>query len=212
MAVLVLLSLAVPTVTHALTGSDSDNSSSSTEAENETETENETTETTAQKQKRSERVEAYKKELKETLTNAIKTRIGERCVAAQGLTKKRVTANKTANTVRTSKFNEIVTKLEAVVTAYKAKNIDTSTLEANIVELKAKITSYSAADETYRQSLSDLTVLDCKTDPVAFKAALEKARTDQKAALTAAKAIRSYLTDTVKTTLKSLKTTSDQEE
>ena len=52
----------------------------------------------------------------------------------------------------------------------KAKGVDTTTLESQITELKAKITTYSTDLAAYKQSLTDLKAVDCKTDPDAFQA------------------------------------------
>ena len=160
---------------------------------------------------RTTRVEEYKKTLKEALTTAVKTRIMERCVAAQAIVKTKITNNSAITTARTAAYNEVVKDLQAIVTkAASATNpADTTTLQANITVLQTKITTFTTANTTYQQALTDLSVLDCKTDPTAFKAALEVARTDQLAVLTSAKDIRTYLTGTVKDTLKELKTKLD---
>lgn len=160
---------------------------------------------------RTTRVEEYKKTLKEALTTAVKTRIIERCVAAQAIVKTKITNNSAITTARAAAYNQIVKDLQAIVTkAASATNpVDTTTLQANITVLQTKITTFTTANTTYQQALTDLSVLDCKTDPTAFKAALEVARTDQLAVLTSAKDIRTYLTGTVKDTLKELKTKLD---
>ena len=160
---------------------------------------------------RTTRIENYKKSLKEALTAAAKTRITERCLAAQAVVKTKITNNSNAATARTAAYNKIVENLEGVVAkvAADAPSVDTAELQANITVLQTKIAAFTTANTTYQQSLTDLSVLDCKTDPTAFKAALEAARTDQQAVLTSAKDIRTYLTDTVKLTLQELKTKLD---
>lgn len=152
------------------------------------------------------RLEAYKKSLKEALTAAAKARIIERCVAAQVIVKTKVANNDVVATARTNAYDEIVKKLQSVVTAGKAKNVDVSELETEITTLEAKIAAFQTANTAFHQALSDLQALGCKTDPTAFKATLETARTDQLAVFTSAKDIRAYLNDTVKATLQALKT------
>lgn len=152
------------------------------------------------------RLEAYKKSLKEALTAAAKARIIERCVAAQVMVKTKVTNNAATTTARTNAYDAIVKSLQSVVTAGKAKNIDVSELEAEITAMQAKIVTFQTANTAFQQALTDVGALDCKTDPTAFKAALETARTDQVAVFTSAKDIRTYLNDTVKATLQALKT------
>jgi hypothetical protein len=173
-----------------------------------------TTETETSTSRKS-RIEQYKLKLTAALTAAAKSRITERCVAAQAMVKGRTTANAAITTARERTYTKIVSDLEAVIAGAKAKEADTTTLEANLTALQAKITAFKSANTTYQQALSDLAALDCKADPTAFKAALESARTDQKAVFQAAADIRSYLHDTVKPTLKalkdSLKTTTEEE-
>jgi hypothetical protein len=154
---------------------------------------------------RQSRIEAEKKNMKETLTTELKTRIAERCLAAQARVKTKTTENTTATTARTKTYDEIITKLQAIVTEATANKLDVTSLQAEIIVLQTKITAFKTANATYRQDLLDLSLLDCKTDPTAFKAALTTARTDQQAVLLAAKNIRSYLIDTIKPTLQALK-------
>jgi hypothetical protein len=155
---------------------------------------------------RTTRVEAYKKALKDTLTTAAKTRITERCVAAQALIKTKITNNTKVADARQAAYDVIVIDLQTVMTEATAKKVNITLLQANVTALQAKVTAFNTANTTYAQALTDVSALDCKTDPTAFKAALEAVRTDQAAVLTAAKDIRTYLTDTVKVTLKTIKT------
>ena len=50
-----------------------------------------------------------------------------------------------------------------------------------------------------------MNAIDCLTDPTAFKAALEAARTSQATVLKDIKAIRAYINDTIKPTLTDIK-------
>jgi len=184
------------------------------QAEGQTVTSNSTTTTTDSSSTddsagRPSRLEAEKKNLKEALTEAIKTRIAGRCVAAQAIVKGKLKNNGVISTTRTSLYDDVVTNLQALVTAAKAKNVDVTELQTEITTLQAKIASFKAVNTTYQQALADLSALDCKTDPTAFKAALEAARADQLAVFNSAKDIRTYLNDTVKVTLKALKTKLD---
>jgi hypothetical protein len=155
---------------------------------------------------RATRLEAYKKELKDTLTDAVKLRIENRCVAAQALVKGKTTANTAITKTRVAAYSAIVTELQSLATAASAKGADVTTLQSEITTLQTKITAFNTANATYQQALTDLGALDCKTDPVGFKAALEAARSDQTAVFTVAKDIRTYINDTIKPTLKTLKT------
>ena len=154
---------------------------------------------------RSSRVETYKKELKETLSNAAKLRIAERCVASQGLVKVKSTNNTAITKERNEAYEKIIANLKAVAAAAQKKNVNVNTLNANVQVLETKVLAFQTANTTYQQALGDLTAVDCKTDPTAFKAALETVRKDQLAVFNAAKDIRTYLKDTVKPTLQAIK-------
>lgn len=156
---------------------------------------------------RTTRISTYKKDLKETLTDAVKIRIAARCEGAQGIVKAKTTNNGTVSTARAAAYADIVKNLQSLSTTLSADGSDVTTLNANISVLQTDITAFNTANTTYQQALADVAALDCKTDPTAFKAALEAARTDQKAVFKAAQTIRIYLTDTVKVTLKALKDT-----
>ncbi len=151
------------------------------------------------------RLETYRKNLKEVLTAAAKARIAERCVAAQAIVKGKSNNNGKSTEARTTVYNKIVSELQALVSAASEKSVSVTDLQANIAVLQTKILSFTASNKLYQQELGDLSALDCKVDPTAFKAALEAARADQLATLAAAKDVRSYFNDTIKVTLKALK-------
>jgi hypothetical protein len=165
----------------------------------------------SKKEARQKRVEEYKKKLKETLSSSTKTRISEKCVAAQALVKVHHGKSEVAFATRTKAYATILTKLEAAAASLKEAGKDVSALEANITELKTKVEGFKSLITTYQESLDDLAELECKNDPTAFKAALETARTNQKAAQDSAKEIRKYLTEVVKPTLKTLKENEEKE-
>jgi hypothetical protein len=164
------------------------------------------TTTTDDSSGRTSRIDAYKKNAKETLTAEAKARISARCVAAQAVVKNKIANNETITTTRETAYEEIIGNLQGVVTAASAQTADVADLQANISVLQAKIVSFKTANTTYQQALTDLNLMDCKADPSAFKATLQAAREDQLAVFTSAKDIRNYLNDTVKVTLKALKT------
>lgn len=160
--------------------------------------------------KRAARLGEYKKALKETLTNEAKARIESRCVAAQTSVKNRTDSNSKALTNRTKAYNEITSNLHALSSALVAKGVDTTTFNADLLALQTKITSFTLLNSTYQQALNDVTMLDCKSDPTAFKAALEAARSAQKAVFNSAQEIRTYIANTIKPSLKALKTASEE--
>jgi hypothetical protein len=165
------------------------------------------TETNDDKVARTKRVENDKKNLKETVTDDEKKHISDKCVSAQEIVKKKQDDNNAAETSHLEIYNTIVTNLQALSTTLASKGVAVKTLNIEIASLQLTIKNYIADDSAYKQALNDLALLDCKTDPVAFKATLEDARTKQKIVLSDAVAIRSYLSNTIKTTLVAIKDT-----
>lgn len=200
---------------HAESGSKSTNSGSSSTTTVKTEAENENEDGTAtalmpeDPTGRPKRITEYKKELSEKVTETDKTRIAARCEAAQGVIKGKTTSNNAVTTARTKAYSKIVAKLKTLSTTLAAKNVDVTTLNQDIASLQTKITAFITANNAYQLALSDLGMLDCKTDPTAFKAALSATRTQQTAVSAAAKAVRAYVNDTIKPVLQALKSSTE---
>lgn len=193
--------LSVPILVNAEGGSSSTTTTTNS-TDSSTETEKDSTDDSAG---RPNRIADDKKKLTTALTDAIKVRIAGRCAGAQALVKGKGVINKTATNARTKAYKTIVSDLQAVSTALAAKGLDVTTLNSEITVLQTKADAFVAANTAYQNDLSDLAALDCKADPTAFQAALQAARTDQATVLADAKAIKTYLMDTVKPTLKALK-------
>ena len=165
--------------------------------------------TVTEDQLRASRLTDYKKTFKETLTGENKTRIENRCVASQNVVKGKTTSNTEVTANRTKAYNEITSKLHTLSGALAAKSIDTALLDSDVLTLQTKITAFTVANATYQQALSDVAALDCKTDPVAFKAALVAARSDQETVFKLAQDVRTYLTGTIKPLLQTLKSAAE---
>jgi hypothetical protein len=133
-----------------------------------------------------QRVGKYKQSLKNQPTAAEQAKIKLNCKAAQ---------------VNVS----ITNNLKTLVTDLKASNVDTAALETQRDALQKLITTYGTDLKTYQENIADMNAIDCVTDPVGFKAALEAARSSQAIVLKDIKAIRTYVNDTIKPTLVDLK-------
>lgn len=149
-----------------------------------------------------ERIAKHKAALKTKLTTTEKTRIANRCKASQGLVGSVSGRVKGIETSRTKVHANIVSRLTDLSDKLKVKGADTTALDASIVELKTKVTTFETDLTAYKQTVSDLAELDCKTDPEGFKAALEAARTSQKTTAQDSLAIKTYLNETIKPLLK----------
>jgi uncharacterized protein involved in exopolysaccharide biosynthesis len=182
--------------TSGSSGSGSTTTTTSTDDTTKVETENHTME---------DRITKFKTDFKVKLATAEAARIKLKCVGAQGVVGTLNTKFGNSITVRTQAYTELQKNLDKLVTRLKAKNVDTTTLESQITELKAKITTYTTDLTAYKQALTDLKAVDCKTDPDGFQAALLAARSAHDKLVTDVTAIRTYLTGTIKPTLQTIK-------
>lgn len=162
-------------------------------------------ETPVQKTERDARIKALKEQQKIRLSTTEKKKIQDKCQAAQGKVSDVGGRINGVETSRTKVHANLLARMESLVEKLKTKNLDTTQLETSIAELEAKITTFNTSLATYKQSISDLRLLDCKTDSEGFKAALQTARTNLEKVRTDAKAIHAYLNDTIKPLLKTIR-------
>ena len=175
-----------------------------------------TTETEAQSQKETltedqkaelvQRIEKRKEEAKLRLSIAQEKRLKTRCKNAQGLIRVVSGRVKGIETNRAKVHTNLVDRLKQLQTKLQAKGVDTTTFQSQIAELETKIAAFNTDLAVYKQAVADLGNMDdCTTDPAAFKASLEAARAAQLTVKQDALAIRSYLNDTIKPTLKAIR-------
>lgn len=165
-----------------------------------------TTNTDADKLKAlQERIAKRKTELKIRLSVAEKTKLQNKCKAAQGLVSSVTGRVKGVETSRTQVHSNMTDRLADLSEKLKNKGADTTALDAAIAELKAKIETFNTDLAAYKLSVSDLAEMDCKTDPDGFKASLQASRTAQETVSKDAKAIRAYVNDTIKPLLKTIR-------
>ncbi len=157
------------------------------------------------KTKLQERLTKRKQELKTKLTKAQEARVKARCKAAQTIIVKISTHAKETNTSRTEVYNNIIKHLTSLSTKLKDAGKDTTDLDKEIADLQTKIDTFNTDMTQLRQAAADLSNMDCSSDPSSFKASLESVRSAREAVAKDSQAIRTYITETVKTTLNTLK-------
>ncbi len=199
----------------AASNSDSGASSNSATTDNMSKTELETKiekefVTEGKKLTQADRLKARVAELKIKLTLAEQTKIKAKCVAAQANVKTLESRVDAGLPTRGKAYAELLDHLDKLIVKLKAANVDTAELEKERAALKGKIDTFSSDLAKYKLALDDLKVLGCVADPSAFKATLEAARTSRATVASDAAAIRSYVNDTVKPTLKTLKAEVDK--
>lgn len=163
--------------------------------------------TTEQKQKLEQRVKERKDTAKLRLSTTEQTRIKNRCPGAQGVVRNVEGRIKGVQTSRTQIHTNLVAALNKLEAKLSAKGADTTDLKAQIATLQTKIEKFNTDLAAYKQNVADLAAMDCATDPVAFKASLEAARAARQLVRTDSQDIRSYINDTIKPTLKSIRQT-----
>jgi chromosome segregation ATPase len=155
-------------------------SDTSTEQENEKEIQDTAKDITALKA----RLEARKAALKTKLTAAETLRIKNKCATAQGNLSSVRGRIKGIETSRAQVYDNLTDRLTKLSSRLSDQGVDVATLNSEITELKAKITTFETDLAAYKQAVTDLAAMDCKSDPTAFKASLDAARTAQTQVLT----------------------------
>lgn len=182
-----------------------ENQSTLTETQVQTDT-NEDKPTEKEISERQERLNKRKADLKTSLSFFQKSNLKDKCKSAQG---KISSVSGRVNGIETSREKvhvNIVNRLTELSVKLKNKNISTTEFDATIVELQAKITTFKTDLAIYKQALSDMSAMDCASDPEAFKATLDSARTSLETVKADAAAIRTYLKDTIKPLLVTIRT------
>jgi len=151
------------------------------------------------------RVEKRKTELKTKLTTAQKTRLQSKCKPSQAVLGTVKSRSLTAETKHGEVYGNSATKLTELSTKLKNKGADTTELDAAIVTLQGKITTFNTDLATYKEAINDLLEMDCAADPDGFKASLESARTAREAVRKDAADVRTYLKDTIKPLLATIR-------
>lgn len=170
-----------------------------------TSTSDSTATTEAKKKEMTDRINKFKEQFKIKQTEAQKTVLKAKCTSAQGVVKKHHEKFGNSVTKRTNAYKNLHDRLDKLVTKLKEKGVDTTTLEQQVTVLNTMLDNYNTDLTAYKQTLSDLKDVDCKTDPDAFKAALEAARAAHSKLVTDVTEIRAYLKDTIKSTLQAIK-------
>ena len=159
------------------------------------------------KAKLQERIAKRKTELKVRITAAEKQRLQTRCKNSTGKFNSLDGRIKGIETSRAQVYDNLVDRLTKLSTKLQERNVDTTELDAEIAQLQEKITTFQTDLAAYKQAVADLKDLgaDCATDAEGFKASLEAARSAlQKVKLDAAD-IKTFVNDTIKPTLKSIR-------
>ncbi len=153
-----------------------------------------------------ERVQQHKEQLKIKLPSVTKVRLQTKCKASQGNVSSISERIKGIETSRTQVYTQTTERLMALSTKLQNRGVDTASLDKAIVDLKTKIDTFNTDLATYKQSVSDLSQIDCTTDTEGFKALLEAARADQQKVREDGQAVRTQLKDVIRPILTTIRT------
>lgn len=182
--------------------STSSNSNSSSQSQS---SEDKHTLTEAEKTELKARLEKQKTELKIKLGTAEIALIKSKCTPNQTAISTLNTRVSTNVPTRTKAYESLSSHLNTLLGKLDAKNVDTTELKTELTTLQAKITTFNTDLTAYKQALSDAKNVDCTTDPAAFKAALQTARTARDKVVKDAADIKSYVSGTIKPTLQKIR-------
>lgn len=188
----------------AQTTNEGSNKPTPTPSTNTTDTDK-TTESETESADRSKRIDAYKKKMTEKLTQAQQKKLTSVCKSSQGKVTSFQDNLKSAVEKRQGHYKTINSKLQELETKLEAASIDTTELKSVMAEIDTKAAAIAQAAADYETALSDLSSMDCTTDPTGFKAALSAAREKRAAVLTQVQALKEYVNSTVKDLLKKLR-------
>jgi hypothetical protein len=161
--------------------------------------------TTTKREELEARLEERKAALNTRLTFARQARIKNFCKASQGKLSSIGGRIKGLETSRAQVYENLLSRLTRLSEKLKTHDVDTAEFDAQITELTVMIETFNTNLESYKQAVDDLANMDCATDTEGFQASLEAARTERAETAESSKAIRTFLSDTVKPTLKELR-------
>ncbi len=159
----------------------------------------------AQQSTLQQRVDAYKVKLGTAPSAAELNKLKLRCSVAQTVFKNLQTKTSDVQKKRVEVYTNIATSLTDLQTALKAKSIDTAKLDAQMKDLETQTTQFKTDMEIYKQAVEDSANIDCATDPLALRAALEEARVAHAKLVVEVAAIRTTVNNTIKPTLVQVK-------
>lgn len=152
-----------------------------------------------------QRIDKLKANQKTRLSAADKQRFQSKCKNAQGAVHSVGDKIKGIETSREQVHANLVTRLNSLADKLQAGGADVSALEQQLVTLESLINTFKTDLTAYKQAVSDLSTMDCASDPDGFKAALDAARAAGAKVHEDSKAIKTHLNDVIKPALKTLR-------
>lgn len=151
------------------------------------------------------RTEERKARLKIKLDAAASQRLSGRCVAAQAKLKVVSAKLRETNDKYLPKYDAFIQRAEKLELSLSQDGVKSSELLGQIGEAKIKYETVKTAAAKLQVSLDDAVSMDCKADPIGFKATVEDARAESKVLTDAKQDLTKFARTNIKTTLQAVK-------
>ena len=152
-----------------------------------------------------QRKQRYTNLVAEDIGTSEQENIKTRCLAVQTNIKTLANRITTVREKRTTAYDSITARLTKLEKNLDDQAFNTETLNKTITDLTKKIDTYKTTIKAYKQAVDDMTVIDCSKEPVAFRGALEEARTKHAELITQVGDIREYVLNTLTPQLQQIK-------
>lgn len=151
------------------------------------------------------RINAAKEKATSKITAAQERRIAGLCKASQTLIQNYESKISTTAENRQTKYSSVSEKLKTLSTKLALSGADVAELNIAIEQLDAKSANNIAVMNEFITSITDLSTMDCVSDPSGFKAVLETIRTQLQEVFIETTNIRNYINETIKPILQGIR-------
>lgn len=156
-------------------------------------------------QDRAARLQQYREQATEKLSEIRQERIQGRCEAAQTRLQSILDEDKIKADTRIEAHTRITATIQQTVIAVDAAGASAALLQQVSDDLQFRSDQVMVALKTYITALEDITALDCTTDVEGFQAGLSLARQERANLRTLTVSFREYVKSDVKTALQQIK-------
>lgn len=154
---------------------------------------------------RSARISKLKETYKTTLSDRERELVVSRCIPAQKALGKIAERLSKTQVEREKTYASVIAALTNLKHRFDDAQIDASNLDLLIVTYQQKNTNFKLSLAEYDVALDDAVMIDCVSDPVGFRAALEGVRDGRKGIVSISAGIVEITKSTLPTTFDSLK-------
>lgn len=123
-----------------------------------------------------DRLAQRKSALKLQISSERSQKLVKNCVSAQTRLKNIGTKDKSSADKRQETYTDLATRLNTIVRRLEIQGTDVSELKSAQSKFNSSINQYLSDMQTYKTTMDDIVVMDCKTDPSGFEATLTTAR------------------------------------